>query len=338
MAKSTLTVRDDRTGKEYVIPITDGAIRATDLGQIKTDDEDAGLMVYAPAFLNTASVKSSITYIDADLGILRYRGYPIEQLAERSTYLEVAYLLIHGELPTEAELAVWAPEITFHTFLHENVKRLMEGFRYDAHPMGMFVSVAAALSTFYPESRHVDDAEVRMEQVVRLIAKTPTIAAWSYRHSRGLPYVFAHHFSGEGTGVALDLYRSSYRPSPEHPEPRTFLTVNAVVAETEEEALRLALPNVQQMIALRTGAPLHPQRLVEQAEAVEMTPEQEAFGRGMARRWVVGSAEQARARLEELATTYDVDEVMVHPVAGAFAGTDPAASPTREQTLRLLAS
>ena len=153
---------------------------------------------------------------------------------------------------------------------------------------------------------------------------------------KGLPYVFAHHFSGEGTGAALDLYRSSYRSSPEHPEPRTFLTVNAVVAETEAEARRRALPNVQQMIALRTGAPLHPQRLLEEAEAVEMTPEQRSFGHAMSGRWIVGSAEQAKAQLAELATTYGVDEVMVHPVAGAAAGTDVRTSPNREETLRLL--
>ena len=154
---------------------------------------------------------------------------------------------------------------------------------------------------------------------------------------KGLPYVFAHHFAGEGTGAALDLYRSSYQPSPEYPEPRTFLTVNAVVAETEEEAHRQALPNVQQMIALRTGAPLHPQRLVKEAEAVEMTPDQKAFGEAMARRWVVGSAEQARKEIEELATEFGVDEVMVHPVAGATTGTDASTSPNRETTLRLLA-
>jgi luciferase family oxidoreductase group 1 len=154
---------------------------------------------------------------------------------------------------------------------------------------------------------------------------------------KGLPYVFAHHFSGEGTGAALELYRSTYQPSPEHPEPRTFLTVNAVVAETEEEARRRALPNVQQMIALRTGAPLHAQRLVEEAEAVEMTPEQRAFGHAMSGRWIVGSAEQARTRIEDLASTYGVDEVMVHPVAGATTGTDVTSSPNRETTLRLLA-
>jgi luciferase family oxidoreductase group 1 len=154
---------------------------------------------------------------------------------------------------------------------------------------------------------------------------------------KGLPYVFAHHFSGEGTAAALELYRSTYRPSPEHPEPRTFLTVNAVVAETEEEARRRALPNVQQMIALRTGAPLHPQRLVEDAEAVEMTPDQRALGHAMQGRWIVGSPDQARARLAELAATYAVDEVMVHPVAGAALGTDARTSPAREETLRLLA-
>ena len=155
---------------------------------------------------------------------------------------------------------------------------------------------------------------------------------------KGLPYVFAHHFSGEGTGAALELYRSTYRPSPEHPEPRTFLTVNAVVAETEEEARRRALPNVQQMIALRTGAPLHPQRLVEDAEVVEMTPEQLALGDAMARRWIVGPPDRARSQLEELAAQYGVDEVMVHPVAGAALGTDARTSPAREETLRLLAA
>lgn len=155
---------------------------------------------------------------------------------------------------------------------------------------------------------------------------------------KGLPYVFAHHFAGQGTGEAIELYRSTYQPSPEHPEPRTFLTVNVVVAETEEEARRLALPNVQQMLALRTGAPLHPQRLVEEAESVEMTPDQTSFGQAMSGRWVVGSPEQAHAQLADLAATYGVDEVMVHPVAGAWAGTDATSAPTREETLRLLAA
>jgi citrate synthase len=195
-----LKFSDERSGAAFDAPIAYDSIPATALKQ-------AGLVSYDPAFLNTASVKSAITYIDGDLGILRYRGYPIEQLAERSTYLEVAYLLIHGELPTESELAHWAHEVTFHTFLHENVKRLMEGFRYDAHPMGMFVSVAAALSTFYPEARHVDDADVRMEQVVRLIAKTPTIAAWSYRHSKGLPYVYPDNDLGFAANFLSMMFR-----------------------------------------------------------------------------------------------------------------------------------
>lgn len=190
MASDTLSVTDNRTGLTYELPIEEGAIRAPDLRQIKVSDDDFGLMSYDPAFLNTASCRSAITYIDGDRGILRYRGYPIDQLAEHGTYLETAYLLIHGELPTAAELDVWTHEITYHTFLHENVKSLMHGFRYDAHPMGMLVSVLAALSTFYPEAARVDDPEVRMTQVHRLIAKVPTIAAWSYRHSRGLPYVY----------------------------------------------------------------------------------------------------------------------------------------------------
>jgi len=192
MPDTTLMFTDERSGASFIAPIEDDAVRATAL-------KEAGLVSYDPAFINTASVRSAITFIDGDAGILRYRGYPIEQLAERSTYLEVAYLLIHGELPTQEQLAEWARDITFHTFLHENVKSLMEGFRYDAHPMGMFVSVAAALSTFYPEARRVDDPESRMQQVIRLIAKTPTIAAWSYRHSRGLPYVYPDNdlsFSG----------------------------------------------------------------------------------------------------------------------------------------------
>ncbi len=195
-----LSFTDERSGAQFEAPIEYSTVRATELKQ-------AGLASYDPAFLNTASVKSSITFIDGDLGILRYRGYPIEQLAEHSTYLEVAYLLIHGELPTQTELAHWAHEITFHTFLHENVKRLMEGFRYDAHPMGMFVSVAAALSTFYPEARDVDDAESRRQQVIRLIAKTPTIAAWSYRHSRGLPYVYPDNDLGFAANFLSMMFR-----------------------------------------------------------------------------------------------------------------------------------
>ncbi len=217
MASETLTVTDNRTGLSYELPIADGAIRAVDLRQIKVDDEDFGLMSHDPAFLNTASCRSAITYIDGDKGILRYRGYPIEQLAEQASYLETAYLLVFGELPTQAELDVWTHEITYHTMLHENVQRLMEGFRYDAHPMGMLVSVVAALSTFYPEASRVDDPEVRMTQVHRLIAKVPTIAAWSYRHTRGLPYVYPDNelgFTANFLSMMFKMAEPRYEPEP----------------------------------------------------------------------------------------------------------------------------
>ena len=200
MPEETLTVTDNRTGQSVEVPIEDGAIHATALREL-------GLMSYDPAFLNTASTKSTITYIDGDVGILRYRGYPIEQLAEQSTYLETAYLLLFGELPTEAELAAWTHEITVHTFLHENVKRLMEGFRYDAHPMGMFVSVVAALSTFYPEANKVTDPANRLEQVHRLIAKVPTIAAFSFRHNLGQPYVYPENDLGFTANFLSMMFR-----------------------------------------------------------------------------------------------------------------------------------
>jgi len=190
MSKETLSVTDDRNGKSYTLPIEKGTIRAMDLRQIKTGPEDFGIMSYDPAFMNTASCHSAVTFIDGDRGILRYRGYPIEELAEHCTFLEVAYLLLHGELPSPAELKDWVYEITHHTMLHENVKKFMEGFHYDAHPMGMLVSTLAALSTFYPEAKNVLDPRVRRQQILRLIGKVPTIAAYAYRHSLGLPYVY----------------------------------------------------------------------------------------------------------------------------------------------------
>jgi len=217
MSSDTLSVTDNRTGKRYEIPIEDGAIRATELRKIKVAEDDFGLMSYDPAFLNTASCRSAITYIDGDAGILRYRGYPIEQLAERSTYLETAYLLLFGELPTAAELAAWVDEITHHTFVHESMKRLMEAFRYDAHPMGMLVSAVAALSTFYPEASHVDDPENRLLQAKRLIAKVPTIAAWAYRHSRGLPYVYPDNelgFTGNFLSMMFRMAEPRYLADP----------------------------------------------------------------------------------------------------------------------------
>jgi citrate synthase len=190
MRDNTLTITDNRTGQTYTIPVENGAIRAMSLRQIKTDPEDFGLMSYDPAFMNTASCRSSITYIDGDRGILRYRGYPIEVLAERCTFLEVAYLLLFGELPTASELKGWVHDITHHTMLHETTKKYMEGFRYDAHPMVMLVATVAALSSVYPEARQVHDAENRLLQIKRLIGKVPTIAGMSYRHNVGFPYVY----------------------------------------------------------------------------------------------------------------------------------------------------
>ena len=185
----TLTITDNRTGKQYEIPVADGGVvRATDLRQIKTDKDDAGLMTYDPAFMNTAACRSRITFIDGDKGILEYRGYPIEQLAEHSTYLETAYLIMFGELPTDAQLKTWTHDITLHTMLHENIKKLMEGYQYDAHPMGVFLSSVGAFSTFYPDAKQIFDEQSRKKQVLRLIAKVPTIAAYAYRHSIGRPY------------------------------------------------------------------------------------------------------------------------------------------------------
>jgi citrate synthase len=193
MANETLTITDNRTGKTYELPIAYGTIHATDLRKIKTSEDDFGMMTYDPAFMNTASCKSTVTFIDGDKGILRYRGYPIEQLAEKSSYLEVTYLLLYGELPTQAELTKWESEIKLHTYIHENVKRLMQGFRYDAHPMGMFISTVAALSTFYPEANKIFDPEIRQKQILRLIGKVPTIAAFSYRHIKGMPYIYPNN-------------------------------------------------------------------------------------------------------------------------------------------------
>jgi len=186
----TLTIIDNRTGKKYEIPITYDTIRAMDLRQIKVKDDDFGLMTYDPAFMNTAACKSRITYIDGDKGILRYRGYPIEQLAEKSTFLETAYLLLYGELPTKSQYEEWVHNITYHTMIHENIKKLMDGFHYDAHPMGMLISTIGALSTFYRDGADIHNPQARQKQIWRLIAKMPTIAAFAYRHSQGRPYVY----------------------------------------------------------------------------------------------------------------------------------------------------
>jgi citrate synthase len=186
----SLSVTDNRTGRQYELPITDGTIRATDLHQISAAEGDGGLMSYDPAYLNTSSCRSAITFIDGDVGILRYRGYPIEELAERASFLETAYLLLEGELPTTAQLAKWEDDVRIHTYVHTNVPRFLGGFRYDAHPMGMLLGTVGALSTFYPDAKQISSPESRYLQRVRLIAKFPTIAAWIFRHSRGLPLVY----------------------------------------------------------------------------------------------------------------------------------------------------
>ncbi len=213
----TLTVTDNRTGKRYEIPIEDNTIRATELRKIKTTDDDFGLMTYDPAYMATASCRSAITFIDGDRGILEYRGYPIEQLAEKSSYLEVAYLLIHGELPTQQQLEEWDHLITIHTFVHENVKEFMQGFRYDAHPMGMLLASVGALSTFYPEAAAIKDAEARYIQVIRLLAKMPTLAAFSYRHNRGMPYVYPDNdlsYAGNFLSMIYKVAELKYEPDP----------------------------------------------------------------------------------------------------------------------------
>jgi citrate synthase len=211
-----LTIRDDRTGKTYVLPIEDGAIRATDLQKIKTSAGD-GLVTYDPGFMATAAVRSAITYIDGDAGILRYRGYPIEEVADKCGFLEVAYLLLEGELPSVQELAAWQEDITHHTFIHENIKKFIDGFRHDAHPMGILMSTVAALSTFYPEAKRITDAEARRKQVVRLIAKLPTIAAFAYRHAVGLPYSYPDNdlsYAGNFLNMMWKTTELKYTPDP----------------------------------------------------------------------------------------------------------------------------
>jgi len=217
MSKDTLTITDNRNGKSYEIPVQQGTIRAMDLRQIKVTDDEFGMMSYDPAFMNTASCKSKITFIDGDKGILRYRGYPIEQLAERCSYLEVAYLILHGELPTRAQLDDWVWNITHHTMIHESIKKFMDGFRYDAHPMGILVGTVGALSTFYPDAKQVMDPESRKRQIQRLVAKMPTIAAFAYRQSLGLPYVYPDNdltYTGNFLSMLFKMAELKYKPNP----------------------------------------------------------------------------------------------------------------------------
>ena len=213
----TLTITDNRTGKKYELPIQDGTIRAMDLRQIKTAADDFGLMTYDPAFMNTANCRSAITYIDGDKGILLYRGYPIEQLAEESDFLETAYLILFGELPTASQQQAWTREITLHTMLHENIKKLMEGFQYDAHPMAIFLSTVGAMSGFYPEAKNIFDKSSRLRQTHRLIAKVPSIAAWAYRHSIGRPYVYPDNdlsFTGNFLNMLFKMTELKFQPNP----------------------------------------------------------------------------------------------------------------------------
>src|SRR5215203_1387520 len=216
-ANDTLTITDNRTGETYEVPVEDGTVRAMALRDIKVSDDDFGLMTYDPAYTNTASCRSAVTFIDGDKGILEYRGYPIEQLAEESTYLEVAYLLIHGELPSQAQLDDWVHQVTIHTFVHENVKNFMQGFRYDAHPMGMLLASTGALSTFYPDANQIKDEDIRYLQMVRLVAKMPTLAAFSYRHNMGQPYVYPDNdlrYPGNFLSMLYKMTELKYEPDP----------------------------------------------------------------------------------------------------------------------------
>jgi citrate synthase len=217
MTRDSLTITDNRNGKTYEVPITDDTIRALDLRQIKLNQSDFGMMSYDPAFNNTALCKSKVTFIDGDAGILRYRGYPIEELAERSTYLETAYLILFGELPTRKQLEDWTYHVTHHTFIHESIKKFLDGFHYDAHPMGMLISTIAALSTFYPDARHIFDGESRRKQTYRLIGKMPTLAAFAYRHSLGMPFAYPDNelsYPGNFLNMLFKTTELKYRPNP----------------------------------------------------------------------------------------------------------------------------
>ena len=217
MASDTLTIKDNRTGQSYDVTISEGTIKATDLRKIKASNDDFGLMTYDPAFMNTAAARSAITFIDGDKGILQYRGYPIEQLAEKSTYLEVAYLLLNGELPNKEQLEAWTFEVTHHTILNENLKTLLNAFRYNAHPMGRFMSTVAALGTFYPEAKNIFDIDTRQKQIVRLIAKVITIAAFNYRHRIGMPYAYPDNdlsYPGNFMNMMFRMTETKYAPHP----------------------------------------------------------------------------------------------------------------------------
>ena len=216
-SEGMLQITDSRTGRNYQVPITDGAIRATDLRQVRTGPDDPGLLSYDPAFQNTANCRSAVTFIDGEKGILRYRGYSIDELAEHCSFLQVAYLLLHGELPNATEAEAWADEITHHTFVHENIKKFIDGFHHDAHPMGILVSTVAGLSTFYPEAKAIFDEDLRRKQIVRLIAKMPTLAAFAHRHAMGLRYAYPDNelsYAGNFLNMMWKTTELSYHPDP----------------------------------------------------------------------------------------------------------------------------
>jgi citrate synthase len=235
MSQDTLTITDNRTGKQYELPIEHGAIRAMDLRQVKVSDDDFGMMTYDPAFMNTASCKSRITFIDGDKGILEYRGYPIDQLAEKSTYLEVAYLLLNGELPNESQLKEWTRNITYHTFINESIKKVIDGFHYNAHPMGMFEATLGALSTFYPDAKDIFNVEARWKQIYRLIAKVPTIAAFAFRHRIGMQYSYPDNdLSYEGNFLNM-MFKTTELKYESNPVLEKALTVLYILHADHEQ-------------------------------------------------------------------------------------------------------
>jgi citrate synthase len=297
-AKNSLSVTDNRTGETYDVEISDGTVRAMDFRKIKVDEDDFGLMTYDPAFTNTASCRSSVCFIDGEAGILEYRGYPIDQLCERSTYLEVAYLLIYGELPTQSQLDEWIFEITHHTFVHENIKKFVEGFRYDAHPMGMLLATVGALSTFYPDAKNIDDRVERHMAAVRLIAKVPTLAAFAYRHNLGLPYVYPDNdlsYPGNFLSMMFKMTEVKYEPDPRlvraldvlwilHADHEQNCSTNAVrgVGSSQVDPYSAVAAGVAALYGpLHGGANEAVLRMLERIETVDNVPE---FLEGVKRR------------------------------------------------------
>jgi citrate synthase len=289
-AADTLTITDNRTGQTYEVPVEDGTIRTMALRDIKVSDDDFGLMGYDPAFTNTASTRSAITFIDGDKGILEYRGYPIEQLAERSTYLEVAYLLIYGELPTRDQLDAFTHEITIHTFVHENVKGFMQGYRHDAHPMGMLLGSVGALSTFYPDARDIHDPMSRHIQTIRLIAKMPTLAAFSFRHIMGRPYVYPDNdlsYAGNFLSMMYKMTELKYEPDPRleraldvlfilHADHEQNASTNAVrsIGSTQVDPYSAIAGGIAALYGpLHGGANEEVLRMLQRVEKVENVPD-----------------------------------------------------------------